>query len=438
MDAKTKKKYLAVDLFAGAGGTSSGLMEAVKALGIKMWLAAVNHDPIALATHALNHPEAIHIDSDLEKVNPLDVVPGGFLDLLVASPECTFFSRARGGKPKNWQSRATVKWVLKWMTVLNVLDVLIENVPEFVDWGPLHRKCVCGLGEDETVIHPKPCLYGQPIQEKKGIFFRQFITEVKALGYNVEYRTVVCADYGDPTTRERLFIICRKGLPVTYPAFTHSKNGATMMGRSKKWKTAKDVLNLKNKGADIREKKLSPNTLRRIAKGLERQGLETFILSGQSGGGARAVNRPLPTLTAQGTFHVIQPFLIKADNGGAVMSANNPVPTLTSADSIAVIQPYLIQYNGTSDDVPISRPVPTLTSKERFALVTPMVEHAGGMYELKIYHRMITIEEMKLVHSFKKDYKFHGTRKQVSKQIGMSVPTKTAQALTQHILETRG
>ena len=134
-----KKRIEAADLFCGAGGTSSGLMDAARELGYLTSLLAVNHWDVAIATHSENLPDARHLNCDLENVNPRTIVPGGKLRLLVASPECIHFSNARGGRPMSKQSRASIKYVLRWITALDVEDVLIENVREFMDWGPLHR-----------------------------------------------------------------------------------------------------------------------------------------------------------------------------------------------------------------------------------------------------------------------------------------------------------
>jgi len=139
---KSDTKNMIVDMFCGAGGTSTGVRAAARKLGIDMDLIAINHWDVAISTHSTNHPEMRHYNSDLIAIDPHLAVPSGHLKLLVASPECTHFSRARGGKPMSKQSRASVKYVLSWMYALDIENAVIENVPEFMDWGPLHRQCV--------------------------------------------------------------------------------------------------------------------------------------------------------------------------------------------------------------------------------------------------------------------------------------------------------
>jgi len=156
-----------------------------------------------------------HYNSDLADVDPNELVPDGKLRLLVASPECTHFSKARGGKPKSKQSRASIKYVLRWIGVLDVENLLVENVPEFVDWGPLHRS-----GPREN----------KPIKARRGEFFKRFLAKLRSAGYTVEWRIINAADYGDATTRKRLFIMARKGNPITWPVASHSRHSHDLAG----------------------------------------------------------------------------------------------------------------------------------------------------------------------------------------------------------------
>lgn len=202
------KPFLVADLFCGAGGSSTGAERAVKALGREMLLVCVNHWPLAIETHHANHPNARHYIADIAAADPVKLVPEGYLDLLMASPECTHFSRARGGKPVNNQSRMNPWAILTWLTKLNVRTVLIENVPEFRDWGPVDAN-------------------DQPVREMKGIFFEAWTEAIKKCGYKLEYRILNAADYGDATTRKRFFLIARKDKPpVTFPKPTHNKDGS--------------------------------------------------------------------------------------------------------------------------------------------------------------------------------------------------------------------
>jgi DNA (cytosine-5)-methyltransferase 1 len=177
------RPLLMADLFCGAGGSSTGAQRALRAMGRSSILIAVNHWAVAIDTHSRNHPMARHHCTDLEHAKPLELVPEGRLDLLIASPTCTFHSRARGGKPVNDQQRMDPWHVVRWCTDLRVSRLLIENVPEFVDWGP------CSLTT------------GRPIPSRRGEYFRAWCAALRAIGFRLDYDVLCCADYGDPTTR---------------------------------------------------------------------------------------------------------------------------------------------------------------------------------------------------------------------------------------------
>ncbi len=222
---KPKQRTLrAADLFSGAGGTSSGLSAACQSLGLKLDLLAVNHWPIAISSHSKNHELARHLCASLDSVDPRQVVPGGRLDLLIAAPECIFHSRARGGKPINDQLRASPWLILRWLEAIHVEAFLIENVPDFRRWGPLGAN-------------------GKPLKRRKGETYRAFLTALRALNYTVEDRVLRACDYGDPTIRERLFIIGRRGQkPIRWPEPTHSPDGATtLFGPTRQLSTGKII-----------------------------------------------------------------------------------------------------------------------------------------------------------------------------------------------------
>ncbi len=178
----------AADLFCGAGGISTGLGMAVDYFGKDLNLVAVNHWERAIETHAANHPLANHFCTGIGELKPSKAVPGGKLDLLVASPECTHHSIARGGKPFDDQGRSSAWHVLHWCQELYVRNIIMENVPEFTNWGP--------LGENK-----------KPLKSKKGQTFLAFLNALKSLGYSVDWRILTCADYGDATTRKRFFLM---------------------------------------------------------------------------------------------------------------------------------------------------------------------------------------------------------------------------------------
>lgn len=205
-----RETLLICDLFCGAGGFTTGALRALKKLGLKAVMAAVNHWPVAIATHQLNHPEVRHYIEDVMAANPVDVVPERYLDVLLASPSCVYFSRARAGRPTNDQQRMDPEAILRWLDEIDVRILVQENVEEVTKW---------------TWIDPDT---GRPMAGAEGELYRAWIGEIEARGYTVEWRVLTCADYGDPTSRKRWFMIARKdGVPIEFPEKTHSKTGGT-------------------------------------------------------------------------------------------------------------------------------------------------------------------------------------------------------------------
>jgi DNA (cytosine-5)-methyltransferase 1 len=398
----------AVDLFCGAGGLSGGLKMAASALGVTVDLIAINHWDVAIATHRGNHPEARHLCTGVESVDPWDVIPADHhVDILVAGPQCTYFSRARGGRPVTNQQRVSPWLILDWLEKLDVDNVLIENVPEFRKWGPVKD--------------------GRPVRELCGQTFAAYIEAIKSLGYHVEYRVLNCANYGDATTRRRLFIMARRGKPVRWPPQTHAspdeldRADGLFRRQIKPWKPAREIIDWSVKGESIYERKrpLAKNTLRRIAVGLERFSGIPFVLGQQSGSVARSVEEPIPTvategaislveptlrpfvlppagyyrgdnlprdvdqplqtITSRGGGHLVQPFLVKLRNNSDVVSIDDPLPTLTAGGGhLGLCCPFLIPfYSERQGQAPrthsIDDPVPTITGDPRFGLVEPYI-----------------------------------------------------------------
>ena len=198
------RKLTIVDHFCGAGGESTGIMQAVRELGLECELHAHNHWETAIETHSINHPDAIHRCASIESLNPEECIPGQKVGLMWASPECTHHSNARGGKPRSDQSRASAWVILKWLSDLYVDRLIVENVPEFLTWGPL------GVN-------------GAPMKSKKGDTFNAWVSAIKSLGYRVDWRVLNAADYGDPTTRKRLFVQAVRGRKrIIWPEPSHT------------------------------------------------------------------------------------------------------------------------------------------------------------------------------------------------------------------------
>lgn len=251
------RHYRVVDLFCGAGGSSTGALRAIDALGGELDLVAVNHWAVAIATHAKNHPRARHYCVNLDAARPEDLVPEGALDLLLASPECVFFSRARGGKPVHDQGRMSAWHVQRWASTLDIRCILVENVPEFQFWGPLLPS-------------------GKPDPTKRGVYFEAWVQALWGMGYEVGWKLLNAADYGDATTRTRFFLQARKdGQPIRWPEPSHSPTGSDdLFGAAKRWRAAREVIDWTRPGASLLDRKrpLSLKTRLRIARGLQKFG----------------------------------------------------------------------------------------------------------------------------------------------------------------------
>lgn len=371
-------KFYAADLFSGAGGTSTGMIMMLKQMGYAesdIELVAINHWSLAIQTHIANHPFVRGLCQNVDAVQPLEVVPGGRLDLLVASPECIFHSKARGGKPINDQRRASAWQVIRWAETLRIQNILIENVEEFKDWGPIYDDCNCGAGVDaEIKAHTKSCHYLKPIPEMRGKTFLAFVGALESLGYNVTHRVVTCADFGDPTTRRRLFILASKGKRPTWPDPTHvKKSGNDLFSANRPtWRPAREIIDWTLKGESIfsRKKPLKPNTMRRIMKGLIKYSGLPFVLPDEGvnrGNAPRSIDDPLQTVTAsRGAGHLVEPFLVAyhSDKEGAerVNSVDAPLPTVDTSNRFGLVEPYIVKLYNTNVGSDIDQPLPTVTA----------------------------------------------------------------------------
>lgn len=362
----------AADLFCGAGGTSEGLVRACERMGFTLDLVAVNHWPRAVETHAANHPKARHYCARIDQVVLKEAFPGGKLDLLVASPECIFHSIARGGKPVDDQRRESAWGVLRWVDELRPRHVVIENVPEFRKWGP--------LGADN-----------KPLKSKKGVIFDAWIQALRSYGYVVEWRVLNAADYGDPTTRRRLFVQARRGRRIpAWPLASHAEEPGGLFPASP-WRAAREVIDWTWPSRSIfgRKRPLAPTTLERIAEGLRRFGgaaAEPFLLYLTHGGRVRSIDEPVPTVTCakRGELGLAQPFVVKTahkgGNGAYVRSVDDPLYAVTTAPGteMGVVQPFFVEFHGKkAGEQPricsVDDPLPTLTCEPRFAVAQPFL-----------------------------------------------------------------
>lgn len=451
------------DLFCGAGGTSTGAVEAIEAMGYRARLTAINHWSVAIATHEANHPGARHLCTSLDNINPRELFREGGLDVLWASPECTHHSVARGGKPINEQSRSTAWCVVRWAEALRPRVVLVENVPEFVGWGAI------GVN-------------GRPMKSVRGRIFLAWVGALEAIGYRVEWRVLCAADYGDPTSRRRLFVQAVRGRRrVVWPKPTHGPRAGAEAAGLQVWRsTGEHVIDWSIKGRSIykRARPLSKNTLDRIMEGyakfcapfvvaMEHGGsvrslndplntittakggahalVEPFVVklrgtsASQKAASSRRVSEPLDTVSASGMHHaLVEPFLIHTAHSGAgrrPMRIAEPLPTVTgNRGDIALVEPFLVEYYGNGGAEPVSEPLNTVTCRDRHALVQPEIRVDGESYVLDFLFRMLQPHELAAAQGFPRDYTFTGNKTDQVKQIGNAVPCGLARALVLAVL----
>lgn len=370
-----------IDNFAGGGGASTGIE---LALGRRVDVA-INHDPEAIAMHTANHPETEHHCESVWDVDPRTVKPGRPIGLLWLSPDCKHFSKAKGGKPVEKKIRALAWVALRWAALRQPRVIMLENVEEFVTWGPLVD------GEDGRM---RPC------PKRKGREFNAFRNALQRHGYAVEWRELRACDYGAPTIRKRLFLIARRdGLPIAWPAPTHGdpKGESVKSGRLKPWRTAAECIDWSLPCPSIfeRVKPLADATCRRIAKGIMRyvvEAAEPFIVNTRNGERegqqprTRGIGEPFWTITAQGSQGaIVAPCLTEHANASSprCMPADEPLRTIcaqTKGGHHALVTAFLAKhYGGVVGYGLHGEPLHTITSSDHHSLVTSnMIKMRGG------------------------------------------------------------
>lgn len=369
-------RFLYIDLFCGAGGTSTGV-ENARLCGERFAkvIACVNHDANAIASHAANHPDALHFTEDIRtlELSPLvehvlkmrALYPDAFV-VLWASLECTNFSKAKGGQPRDADSRTLAEHLFRYIEAISPDFIQIENVEEFMSWGDL----------DEN---------SKPISKDAGRLYQKWIAEVQSYGYNFKHRILNAADYGAYTSRKRFFgIFAKLGLPIVFPEPTHTKNPTRDLFSTnlKRWKPVREVLDFKDEGESIfgRKKPLVDATLERIYSGLVKfvaGGKEAFIVkyNSMSRAGkynAPSIDAPCPTIATQGRLGLAQvSFLSKYYGGspdGKSVSVEEPAGTITTRDHHS----FISAYYGNGDNVhSVLSPSPTVTTKDRLSQASP-------------------------------------------------------------------
>ncbi|AQS88238.1 site-specific DNA methylase [Neoasaia chiangmaiensis NBRC 101099] len=375
---------ITVVLFAGLGGACEGLEDA----GCPVHVAC-NHDPVAIAAHAANHPHTRHVTGDIFDVDPLEATGGRAVNVLWASPDCRDHSVAKGGAPRSARVRSLPWQVCRWVGKVRPRIVMMENVREIRGWGPLIAKRDRTTGRvvklDGTVAargERVPRHLQQLVRDKRrtGKSFRAFVRHLRQLGGEYEDRDLCCADFGVPTTRRRWFAVVRyDALPIAWPQRTHAPRDRAKSERLRPWVGAHTIIDWSIPMRSIfnRPRPLRPNTERRIAHGLRRYILENprpFIMPITHTGAPRAYDttEPLPTITGahRGELSVVSAWMAQhnftVDQGVVGTDLNDPLSTLTSRGTQQQLTAATLAHlRGTSQSADIEDPLPTVTSGGR-------------------------------------------------------------------------
>lgn len=455
-----------INLFCGMGGDELGIRDAVYTdLRMKYKGLSINHWDVAVNTMRANFPNVKTLDCKIEEAVPGDLVPWGtVVHVLWASPSCTHHSRAKGGRPRSNQLRSQPEYVVTWASQVRPRVIIVENVPEFVEWGPLDAE-------------------GKPDRAHKGETFKAWVKMIESLGYNVEHRILCCADYGDATSRRRFFLIAVRrdiGAPV-WPKPTHGNHVPGLP----QWRGAGECLDLSNLGRSIfgRKRPLAKKTLARLADGARKywglditaktlvkachaKRMKPFIVKLNRGATTEDVDAPLTTVMSDGNHHALvqaKPYIVRIDRSTSVESVDHPVSTvLAGGGHHALVQarPFIakMRHNATHAgvDQPLTtvsaggghhalcqlvcdhfsggklEPLNTVTLKDQHMMALPVLEDGC---RIDIFMRMLTPKELARAHSVPDDFVITGNKTEQTKQIGNSVPVRTARALVRTLLE---
>lgn len=373
LEGLSEIELFVIDLFCGAGGLSEGVEEArIGGKKCAKVVCCVNHDKNAILSHNANIPDALHFIEDIRtlELSPIKAIVDRLRELypdskimLHASLECTNFSKAKGGQPRDADSRTLAEHLFRYIDVIDPDYIQIENVEEFMSWGDM----------DEN---------GKPISMDKGRLYQKWVRNVKKYGYNFDHRILNAADFGAYTTRKRFFgIFAKKGLPIVFPEPTHCKGGRQdMFTKLEKWRPVKDVLDFSDEGTSIfREKPLAEKTLERIYAGLIKfvaGGKEAFMIKWNSMSRtgkyqAPGIDEPCPVVSTQNRLGVAQVcFLSKQFSGhpeSKNVSVDEPAGAITCKDHHAFISAY---YGGKDHNSSVDVPAATLTTKDRLAFIS--------------------------------------------------------------------
>lgn len=407
-------RLLYIDLFCGAGGTSTGVSTArLHDEPCAEVIACVNHDAKAIASHAANHPRALHFTEDIRTLELSPLVAHvdncrrenpGALTVLWASLECTNFSKAKGGQPRDPDSRTLAEHLFRYIEAIDPDYIQIENVEEFMSWGDVDSN-------------------GKPVSKDRGRSYLRWIGNVRRYGYSFEHRILNAADYGAYTSRRRFFgIFAKRGLPIVFPEPTHSKTGGHgLFGPVPKWRPVRDVLDFSDEGNSIfcRKRPLAEKTLERIYSGLIKfvaGGRGAFLVkyNSMSRRGKYippSLDDPCPTVATQGRLALASVSFLSKQFGGSPESKNisvdEPAGAVTTVDHHAFVTVHYGNGFNTSCDVPAA----TLTTHDRMALVQTTfldmqygtgsptsVDTAAGTVTTNPKHHLVTVRQHYLMN----------------------------------------
>lgn len=368
---------LVVDNFAGGGGASTGI-ELATGYSVDI---AINHDPEAIRMHKVNHPNTEHYCENVWAVDPVKACNGHPVGLAWFSPDCKHFSKAKGGKPKDKNIRGLAWVACRWAGLVRPRVIMLENVEEFKTWGPLNRG-------------------HHPIKNKQGKTFERFVQQLTDLGYEVDFRELVAADYGAPTMRKRFFMIARcDGEPIVWPEPTHGPADSEKVeeGLLKPYVGAYTQLDFSlpcpsifDTSEEIKEKygiravrPLAPKTMDRIARGIKKFVLENpepFIIQCNHCGERRPndIREPMPTITGKHGYGVVEPYLVQCKYNNEAQDVRKPIGTLTTVGSHLLVEPKLApiidkayggNYQGAGSKV--DEPIDTITTIDHNRLIVP-------------------------------------------------------------------
>ena len=435
---------LIVDNFAGGGGASVGIEQAMnRPIDI-----AINHDPEAIAMHMVNHPFTKHYTEDVWDIDPVEVCAGRPVDLAWFSPDCKHFSKAKGGKPKSKKIRGLAWVAVKWAKLVHPKVIILENVEEFKTWGPL----------DED---------GHPVKELAGETFRRFVKTLERYEYAVEFRELTAADYGAPTTRRRFFMIARcDGNPICWPEREYAQRDRmeVICGLLKPYTPVSSVINysipcpsifaskseIKQKYGVTAVRPLADKTLNRIAKGINKflvNDDDPFVMDGKAyaliqyhsetskdEARGQTINDPIMTVDSSNRYGLVAYHIMQLNNHVVGSSMNEPINTICAgAGHLGEVRSFLIKYYGQGIGQRVTEPIQTITAKDRLGLVNVK----GSKYTIAdIGIRMLTPRELfdaqGFPHSYVIDHDVNGNRITKKSQVarcGNAVPPAFSRAL---------